>query len=177
MHRVNLEKGGIYTIPNFLNEDECSHFNDLVFNPPKDASKFTTTGIFTNKKWKDPMIADSFYSKLSAFIEPSDLALRANSVVMTGHYKEGQQFNLHTDTGLFYDKFNREKSRWTLLIYLNDDYEGGNTLFYDDNFSLVKTIQPEKGKALLFDIDLFHRGDTIERGEKQWIGCEIIGKF
>ena len=72
---------------------------------------------------------------------------------------------------------NKEKSCWTLLIYLNDDYEGGHTIFYDDNWKQIESISPERGKALLFDIDLWHRGDILVSGTKQWIGCEIIGVF
>lgn len=158
-----LQEKHIYTIPNFLTEDEITTYRQIVLNPPAGATDFTNSGKFQNKKWIDPVIADSFYEKLKQYIEPSELALRANNLVMTGHYEAGQQFSLHTDTGLFYSRPTGERSRWTLLIYLNDDYEGGHTLFYDDNWSPSQNIKPEKGKALLFDIDLWHRGDIIDR--------------
>jgi hypothetical protein len=96
---------------------------------------------------------------------------------MTGNYCPGQEFNMHTDTGLFYDRKAQEKSRWTLLIYLNDDFEGGHTLFYDDAWKQTHDIEPVAGTALLFDIDLWHKGDVLQSGVKHWIGCEIIGVF
>jgi prolyl 4-hydroxylase len=174
---ITLKEKGIYTIKNFLSEEECQKYLSLVFTPPREATNFTDSGLFKNMKWVDQELADLFYKKLANYIDPTELAIRANKLIMTGNYESGQQFSLHTDTGLFYDKKNREKSRWTLLIYLNDNFEGGNTLFYDDNWNLTEEIKPEKGKALLFDIDLWHRGDILKSGIKQWIGCEIIGKF
>jgi hypothetical protein len=176
MHIILQEKG-IYTIPKFLSEEECLKYKELVFNAPEGATNFTDSGIFKNLKWIDSELSTEFYTKLQKYIEPSSLALRANNLIMTGNYDPNEQFSLHTDTGLFYDRVGKEKSRWTLLIYLNDDYEGGHTLFYDDNWNQTQDIKPEKGKALLFDIDLWHRGDMLLSGTKQWIGCEIIGKF
>ena len=174
---ITLESKGVYTIPNFLNEDEITKYKQLVLQPPEDSSDFTNTGKFQNKKWVDSKIANSFYEKLKQYIEPSELALRSNNLIMTGHYEAGQEFSLHTDTGLFYSRDKQERSSWTLLIYLNDDYVGGHTIFYDENWNQTHSIKPEKMKALLFDIDLWHRGDTIIEGTKYWIGCEIIGKF
>jgi prolyl 4-hydroxylase len=61
----------------------------------------------------------------------------------------------------------------TFLIYLNDDYEGGETHFP----SLPYTTRPQKGMAILFyDTDprgkiipeSLHGGEPIHRGEK-WI--------
>jgi hypothetical protein len=174
---ITLEKKGIYTIPDFLSEEECDMYRNLVFHPPEEATNFTDSGIFKNKKWIDKELSSKFYTRLQTHIESSSLALRANTLIMTGNYGSNEQFSMHTDTGLFYDKQNKEKSLWTLLIYLNDDYEGGHTIFYDDTWKQTHTIKPEKGKALFFDIDLWHRGDMLLSGTKQWIGCEIIGKF
>lgn len=141
---TTLEKHGVYTFPDFLSDEECRAYRELVYNPPSGAAHFTNSGIFQNKKWVDKELADLFYSKIQTFVEPSDLAIRANNLIMTGNYEPGQQFNIHTDTGLFYDRANKEKSRWTLLIYLNDDFEGGHTIFYDDKWNKSHDITPKK---------------------------------
>lgn len=95
---------------------------------------------------------------------------------MAGYYQKEKSFGIHTDTGLYYNIELNQKSRWTLLIYLNDNFDGGETVFYDTNtWNKVCEIKPEIGKALLFDIDLWHSGSPIVDGEKYWIGCEIIG--
>jgi hypothetical protein len=63
------------------------------------------------------------------------------------------------------------------LIYLNDNYDGGETSFYTENFVHVTDIQPKIGTALLFNLDQWHKGNTVLNGDKYWIGCEIIGKM
>jgi hypothetical protein len=70
-----------------------------------------------------------------------------------------------------------EETRWALLIYLNDDFIGGHTVFYNDKWSVIKTITPKKGMAILFDIDIWHKANKIEEGNKYWIGMEIICKM
>jgi hypothetical protein len=182
--KIVLENGGIYTIPNFLSDEECEYYSNIIKNPPSSSTPFTATGGFSNNKWIEPELSNIFYEKLKKYISDDIITnkefpniLGANNLIMTGNYVPGQQFNIHTDTGLYFNYHKKEKSKWTLLIYINDNYEGGNTVFFDDNFTVTKTIIPEKGKALLFDIDLWHKGDVVIKGNKLWIGCEIISNF
>ena len=130
---------------------------------------FTDNGNFKNNKWYDKDLAQFFFDRLGK--KPG--IIRPNNVIMSGKYVPGDSFALHTDTGLFYSP--TEKTRWTLLVYLNDDFEGGETVFFDLNFKQTRTVVPKRGKALMFDIDLWHKGNEVTKGQKYWIGCEIIG--
>ena len=64
--------------------------------------------------------------------------------------------------------------KYTLLIYLNEDFKGGETVFYDDNFRKTTTIAPKAGSALFFDIALWHEAEGILAGKKYWIGTELM---
>ena len=161
----------ILTFSNFLNETECQEYIELITT--KVSQNFTDSGNFTNKKWIDFDLAQSFFDKIPC----NEEYIKPNNLIMSGTYKPGDSFGLHTDTGLYYNPRESLKSRWTLLIYLNDDFSGGETVFYDDSWKVSKVITPEKGKALLFDIDLWHKGNEVISGTKHWIGCEIIGTF
>ena len=167
----------IKLFPNFLTAEQCAIFQTMICGV--DGDNFTDSGAFKNKKWVDAALARRFYERLAA-LEGDGAAryLRANKLVMAGMYEVGDSFGLHTDTGLFYDRVRGEMSRWTLLIYLNDGFEGGETAFYDtDTWAETQRIVPRAGMALLFDIDLWHSGLPLLRGQKCWIGCEIIGKI
>jgi hypothetical protein len=164
----------IWTFDNFLTEKECNNFISQINNKKKH-NNFTNTGLFINDKYINLELATYFFNKIKKLINIE--ILRPNNIIMTGKYLPNQSFSLHTDTGLFYDRIKKEKSKYTLLIYLNDDYENGETEFYDNNFNKQVVIKPKKGKALLFDIDLWHSGNQVLKKEKYWIGCEIIGKF
>lgn len=80
-------------------------------------------------------------------------------------YEEGNQFLAHFDNG-----GHLNKRLFTILIYLNDDYEGGTTTFPNINL----TIKPKTGKMIIFknlnkgisDSKSLHSGDKIEKGTK-----------
>lgn len=174
LYKNNMDMAAsIHILPDFLTSHECATFIQRIQTGADGGTPFTNSGRFKNRKWKDPTIATSFYTRLMAKSAVPN-CLRANTVCMSGHYEVGDSFSIHTDTGLFYNE--HEKSMWTLLIYLNDDFTGGRTVFYDDDWNVSQTIEPRAGMAILFDIDLWHRGEELESGQKFWIGCEIIGE-
>lgn len=90
-------------------------------------------------------------------------------------YDEGGKFNAHYDPQ--YGSTTQSRKA-TLLVYLNDDYVGGQTYFVN----LGLKIKPEKGKGILFrslddsgkiiDVSL-HCGEKVERGNK-WICTKWI---
>lgn len=168
---------GIYEFTDFLTKEECASYARLVEETK--APNFTDTGVFTNKKWQDAELANALYERLNQrFKGCVPGVLRANTLVMGAIFNSGNSFPIHTDTGLYYNSETGEKSRWTMLIYLNDDFEGGETMFYDtDTWAVTHRVKPETGKALVFDIDLWHSGSPIHAGIKRWIGCELIGKM
>ena len=165
----------IYTFDNFLTTIECDDFIKQI-DTKSNTTNFTNNGQFKNDKYIDIKLSQHFYDKIKSYNSKLEL-LRPNKLIMTAKYQPDQQFNIHTDTGLFYDKINQEKSMYTLLIYLNDNYDEGETVFYDNQFTETVKIIPKKGMGLLFHIDEFHRGNVVKNGKKYWIGCEIISKF
>ncbi len=168
----------IHVIENFLTNEECLKYIDDI-NRSIDTEKqicFSDSAGSVNHKYKNLNLANIFYQRAVEKVKNNDF-VAPNDLIMWAKYLPGTEFGLHTDTGLFYDRTKRLKSRYTLLIYLNDNFEGGKTLFYDNNFCLTNTINPKKGDCIIFDIDLWHRGTTVVSGEKFWIGCEIISKF
>jgi prolyl 4-hydroxylase len=50
----------------------------------------------------------------------------------------------------------------TLVLYLNDDFTGGETHFDE----VGKTIQPKPGMALLFQHRVLHTASPVLSGEK-----------
>jgi hypothetical protein len=100
------------------------------------------------------------------------------------HYRPGQQFRRHFDyldpaVPAFAQSLKKQGQRvWTLLVYLNDDYDGGET-----EFPLLKLkYKGGTGDALLFrnvdpagapDPNTLHAGLAPASGEKwlfsQWI--------
>jgi hypothetical protein len=83
-------------------------------------------------------------------------------------YDEGHFISAHTDKSKALDK--DIFSSKTLLIYLNDDFDGGGTIFPAQNITTV----PQTGMLVLFDQNyLLHEGDEIRKGRKYIIRTDI----
>ncbi len=165
----------LYKLEGFLTAEECKLYRNQIQTERK-CIPFTDTGKFKNNKYKDLDLAIKFYEKVLTY-GIQDNILRPNDLIMTGMYEPGDSFGLHTDTGLYYNQTAKEKTQWTLLIYLNTLEDEGATIFYDDDWAVRETISPKEGMAILFDIDLWHRAEPLFKHQKFWIGCEIIGSF
>ncbi len=72
-------------------------------------------------------------------------------------YTSGGFYVAHADGGL--DLSNRY---FTVLCYLNDDFQGGRTSFPLLSFS----VTPQKGKAIVFPSTYIHRAEPVEAGTK-----------
>jgi hypothetical protein len=165
----------IYVLPKFLSPEECKMYWDEIVAQTK-CVEFTNNGRFKNHMYKDTERTGTFYERLQRY-GISDNILRPTDCVMTGFYRPGDNFAMHTDTGSYYNEKTKEKSKWTLLIYLNTVEGEGATVFYDENWNVRQTVYPVQGTAVLFDIDIWHKGEPLQTQEKAWVGCEIIGQM
>lgn len=173
---------GIYIFDNFFDSDECKKYIELIenkINGPEKIIAFSDTSGASTDKYVDLKLATVFYDKvvkdLTKIQKEKMAIIRPNNLIMWSKYDPDAMFGLHTDTGLFYDKSAKEKTNYTLLAYLNDDFNGGETVFYNDNFKEIVRITPKAGTCVVFDINLWHQGLKVLDGQKHWIGCELIG--
>ena len=83
-------------------------------------------------------------------------------------YVEGQDFGAHADG--YYLRANGEQSLLTLMIYLNDDYSGGETWFFESE----KLISPKTGTILIFTHRLWHAGRVVTDGCKYILRTDIM---
>jgi hypothetical protein len=79
-------------------------------------------------------------------------------------YDPGGFFKVHTDTS------GSDGRRIAIVIYLNDDFEGGATIFP----LLGCRSVPRKGDAVAFPAERLHRGDVVTSGSKYILVCWLI---
>jgi prolyl 4-hydroxylase len=68
-----------------------------------------------------------------------------------------------------YKRNETEKSFFTFLIYLNDDFEGGETEFQD-----LFTIKPKTGDLLVFYHPYKHEGKLLVSGYKYALRSDVM---
>jgi predicted 2-oxoglutarate/Fe(II)-dependent dioxygenase YbiX len=81
-------------------------------------------------------------------------------------YEVGQFFKWHRDG--YMGQGESVQSLLTFLIYLNEDYSGGETEF---RWGRLPT---KTGKALVFPHRLVHQGATVEQGVKYVLRTDVM---
>lgn len=170
----------IWIIEEFLSPKKCE---DLIFFSETkgfDEAEVSLSsgakmmkGIRNNYRliYEDKGLAQQLWEKLAPFC-PSILdgwqALGLNERFRFYRYEEGQRFKRHID-----GRFKRnaeEESRIIFMIYLNDDFLGGETKFDDIS------VRPKTGTALCFIHEQKHEGAPILSHAKYVLRSDVLYK-
>lgn len=131
--------------------------------------------------------ADKIWAKILPFLEQDDLLVRpfgigtegtwipkgVNSRLRISKYGEGGHFSPHRDSGFVITDDLR--SIFTILIYLNEDFTGGETTFFPvTGIEPCLSITPTVGTAVVFTHDARHAGTSIITGNKYVLRTDIM---
>ena len=86
----------------------------------------------------------------------------------------GQSFAKHIDDSTVLDG---QQSQLTVLVYLNEGFEGGHTRLcvFDDRFvDRSVDVQPATGAAFVFDHRILHAGMPVTRGLKYAMRTDVL---
>jgi hypothetical protein len=127
-------------VDNFLSKEECSEFIEKFKQSP--VLKYRNT--FTVKiKPKNILERINNKFKLHNFLEPDNC-----EIVM---WPIDSYMKMHIDNG---DKF-------SFLLYLNDDFEGGETVIEDI------TVKPKQGRIVIFSNGvMYHEVKQIKKNNR-----------
>ena len=170
----------IFTVYPKWENNQISIWKDFIRDANSKIRPFTFNANFKNGKIINPKISGTIWNQIKPYlptIYKDSNGIQWEFIGVTKHvmYAEilpDQPFPIHTDTGVEYSE--KEQSKFTVLVYLNHDFQGGGTQFYSNSFIPTVEIIPESGKILVFDIDLFHAGIQVKNGNKYWIGTELV---
>lgn len=183
--QVNTEtilENKILTIDNLMTQQECQ--NLILFSENKGYEEATVSlpsgpkmikGIRDNYRviYDDQEFADKMWDKVK---EQFPINIEGHKTVGLNpkfrfyRYDQNQRFNKHVDGRVksVDDKENPVESRVTFMIYLNDDYKGGETEFEETS------IKAKTGMGLFFVHDLKHKGCKIISGTKYVLRTDVF---
>lgn len=171
----------IWTIDALFSPDECAALIDRIETIGPERAPITTGRGFvmdervrnnTRSMFDDPALAQRLFERVRPFV-PGSMCGGAAPVGLNERwrcyrYTPGQFFAPHYD-GAFV-RNDREGSRLTFILYLNDGFEGGETAFPDFDI----TVRPRTGQALLFQHALLHESTPILRGNKYAARSDVM---
>ena len=173
----------IFVIEDFLSATECDELiekaNEIGFEEAKvqvgEGKQSMMKNVRNNERilYPDPQLAEDLWQRARPFVVPAmDLytACGLNDMFRFYKYAPGQRFKMHRDGS--YVRNDMECSFYTFLIYLNDDFKGGETEFQD-----IITINPKKGSLLIFHHPLRHEGKLLLSGFKYALRSDIMYKL
>lgn len=145
----------VLIIPNYLTKNEC---NEIIFE--MNNCKFA----LTNEDWKNRIKRIDYknkktYNKITINVKKCmenyfNIKLSKHENLHTVVWQKGKSMSPHSDYGAHQEFKNRE---YVSLIYLNDDYEGGELFIPSINFEL----KPITGSLICFN------GGKLLHGVKQ----------
>ena len=114
----------------------------------------------------------AFDEKMKTIVKP--LVNRVWRASLTEHaethfvrYAPGNYYTPHSDTGV-----HRQDRYFTVVCYLNEDFEGGGTTFPKLNYA----VMPRAGKAVIFPSTYLHSAEPVTRGEKYILVSWLLGR-
>lgn len=171
----------IFLIENFWNSEACKAMIDFSEKTgyeealiDGDNGQVRVEEVRNNQRilFTDLALRDQIWSEVKEFAPQkigNSIAIGLNEMFRFYKYQPGQLFKKHRDQSFMRNE--SEASYYTLLIYLNDDFEGGTTTF--NNI----TINPKAGACLIFLHDLEHEGSILTQGIKYVLRTDIMYQF
>jgi prolyl 4-hydroxylase len=175
--------GAVSRVSAFLTPAECRHLMHsaedlltpaLVIDPrsgQRILNPIRTSDTASIGPLREDLAIRAINCRIASMSESSIFAGEALTIL---RYRFNQQFRLHSDS-LPYSKNQRTK---TVIIYLNDNFSGGETVFPNIDISII----PKAGDAIMFsnihsngriNKDSDHAGLPVLKGSK-WIATRWI---
>ncbi len=183
---ANSEKAGFEYLEyrnssRLIGFDSNSVLTDLIVNNFN--SEYLTQRL--NKKPSTPY---GFYSN---YIQWNPIEPYINKCIRINRYSQSQEFKFHRDAQ--YTQSHLVKSSHSILIYLNDGFDGGETVFrfpkkqYVNPGLTIKqeleligsdytdiVIKPRQGQMIIFDQRLLHAGQIVKSGTKYVLRTDLV---
>lgn len=180
--RTELRGELVYMLNGVATPDECREFIALSEEIGyEDAPITTSVGFRIRKNVRNnmrvmidrPDLAERIWDRVESLIVPASWWGRhpvgLNERFRFYRYEPGQRFAPHSDG--YYERDNGERSELTMLLYLNEEFEGGETAVYGPQENCVR---PSTGSALVFHHPLLHEGVAVTRGVKYVMRTDVM---
>jgi predicted 2-oxoglutarate/Fe(II)-dependent dioxygenase YbiX len=132
----------IVRIDNFINQEQCINLINYFNNNLNNTKKYRDTITLSHKDYY-------IFHKLQTLFNFQDFSNTDNMEIVL--WNAGSKMDLHTDNG---DKL-------SFIIYLNDDYVGGETIIDDI------TVKPRTGRLILFSNGYYlHKVNEVKTNKR-----------
>lgn len=178
---LDVKKPFIFELENILTPKQCETWIKRIqdanpqpapINTPRgtaivDQIRNNNRVIFDKEEWANELL-EPIKDEVPDEIHGMSLC-GINERLRCYEYLPGQRFAPHPD-GAFV-RNDSEQSFYTYIIYLNEDFKGGETTFIVEPEIVIK---PETGKGLFFQHPIIHEGVEVTAGKKYVVRTDLM---
>eukprot|EP01119_Soliformovum_irregulare_P020824 TRINITY_DN6806_c0_g2_i1.p1 TRINITY_DN6806_c0_g2~~TRINITY_DN6806_c0_g2_i1.p1 ORF type:complete len:235 (-),score=36.70 TRINITY_DN6806_c0_g2_i1:38-697(-) len=187
----------VYSLKNLVSSEECQKQIDLaegkgfrqatINNVAKEDIRNNETVIrddseLAGELWDRirPHLPTEFLSEFSE--EDGTQALGLSDHFRTYRYDKGQKFVRHYDGyeygSMVYSKDTNKpaapQAKISVIVFLNEAYEGGNTTFFNAKGKEILAVKGETGMVLVYTHRLLNEGSVVTDGRKYVLRTDIM---
>jgi predicted 2-oxoglutarate/Fe(II)-dependent dioxygenase YbiX len=184
MQYERLDGERIFVVREFLTAEECASLVARSEHARYDEATITTAAGFVMAKdirdnarliVDDASLAHGWWQRARPFL-PERIdewhAIGFNERFRFYRYDSQQKFAPHFDG--YFRRDTGEQSQLTFMVYLNADFNGGETKFYNADRELHVTVRPERGMALGFVHLQLHEEAPVVSGRKYVLRTDVM---
>lgn len=177
---LDLAQPLVWTVDNALTAEQCEAYIRRFRSGSAELAPITgkegmevNLAVRNNTRvmWDDAAEADGLLARVAARVPERLLGHRrcgANPRLRVYRYAPGERHGAHWDTVV--ELAGGVRSQLTLVFYLNEGFEGGETDFPE----LGQCIKPRTGRALLFQHRVLHEATEVRSGEKFVLRTDVL---
>jgi prolyl 4-hydroxylase len=179
--QLDMKKPLIFEIPKILTEIECNQWIDRIRSTGTEPATINTVRgvemdaqVRNNRRviFDDAERANDLFDRVKDRIpqEIHGMTLSgSNERLRCYEYQPGHRFIPHSDGAFIRNEF--ERSWYTYIIYLNEEFEGGETIFFVEPEIVIK---PRTGAGLFFQHPIIHEGALVTSGIKYAVRTDLM---
>lgn len=163
----------LWTADGIYSEAECARIRDEI--EAASPSLATNNPMYRNQDRvmrDDPAASSELFARLRPHLPEriGDLTLVGlNERLRYYRYRAGQRFEPHMDH--WHRASETRITLLTVLVYFNDDFDGGETRFLEQ---VEETVVPKPGRAAIFQHKIRHEGCEVRRGAKYALRTDAL---
>ena len=178
---LDLEKPFIFELPAVFTAAECADWITRIQLAGTELATINTkrgnqvdSQIRNNRRviFDDPEWASVLFERVKDQVPQTihDMSLVGiNERLRCYEYQAGHRFAPHSDGAFIRDE--AERSWYTYMVYLNEGFEGGETVFFVEPEVIIR---PRAGSALLFQHPIIHEGSEVRAGVKYVVRTDLM---
>lgn len=170
MTREELCGPAVIAVHHFLSAEECER---LIARSERAGYRAADTGAPARAAAEDAELARALWERLAPLLPPEagpDRSAALHAQFRFDRFDPGQGLAPHADEGGA--RAEHEPDGFGLLVYLNDDFEGGETTFY--RVDSVVAVAPRRGTAVVFRHGQVREAAPVRRGRKYVARADVV---